>query len=204
MVGKRFLDILLLIVFSIVLFPLFIFIYFLILLIDGSPVFFKQLRLGLDGEEFEIIKFRTMVQMENKEKLLPDNQRITKLGRYLRSSSLDELPNLWLIFTGKMSFVGPRPLLVKYKDRYSSYQMRRHEVLPGLTGWSQVNGRNCISWEQRFHLDVWYVENRNIWLDIKIILKTFFVVLGRKNVNRGVEVTMPEFFGGPDDNQNRK
>jgi sugar transferase EpsL len=198
MITKRLLDILLLLFLSVVLIPLFLITYVSIVLIDGSPVFFKQQRLGLNGEIFEIIKFRTMTQIQNDDKFSPDSQRTTKLGRFLRSTSLDELPNLCLIYKGKMSFVGPRPLLVKYKERYSPIQMRRHEVLPGLTGWAQVNGRNNTSWEQRFNLDVWYVDNRNILLDIKILFNTVFVVLSRKNVNQDDDVTMPEFLGNKD------
>lgn len=198
MLTKRLLDILLLLPLFVVLIPLFLITYFLIVLIDGAPVFFKQQRLGLNGHVFEIIKFRTMNQPQTDEFFLPDSQRITKLGGFLRSTSLDELPNLWLIFTGKMSFVGPRPLLVKYRERYSPFQMRRHETLPGLTGWAQINGRNSTSWDQRFHLDVWYVDNRNIWLDMKILFKTVIVVFSRKNVNQGDEVTMPEFLGNKD------
>jgi len=203
MLTKRFLDILLFLPLSVVLLPLFLIIYFSVILIDGTPVFFKQQRLGLNGQIFEIIKFRTMNQLQVDDNFLSDTQRITKLGRFLRSTSLDELPNLWLIFTGKMSFVGPRPLLVKYGERYSSFQMRRHEVLPGLTGWAQINGRNSSSWDQRFQLDVWYVDNRNILLDIKILFKTVVVVLSRKNVNQGEEVTMPEFLGNKDTTHNK-
>jgi len=203
MFTKRFLDILLLLPLSVILLPLFLLTYVLIILVDGAPVFFKQQRLGLNGKIFEIIKFRTMNQVQADDILLPDSQRITKLGGFLRSTSLDELPNLWLILIGKMSFVGPRPLLVKYRDRYSPFQMRRHEVLPGVTGWAQINGRNSTSWDQRFHLDVWYVDNRSIWLDIKILFKTGVVVLSRKNVNQGDEVTMPEFLGNKDATLNK-
>jgi len=198
MVTKRLLDLLLLLPLFVVLLPLFLLTYVLILLVDGAPVFYKQQRLGLNGEIFELIKFRTMNQLQTDDNLLPDSQRITKLGRFLRTTSLDELPNLWLILIGKMSFVGPRPLLVKYRDRYSPFQMRRHEVLPGVTGWAQINGRNSTSWDQRFLLDVWYVDNHSIWFDIKILFKTVVVVLSRKNVNQGDEVTMPEFLGNKD------
>jgi len=198
MFTKRFLDILLLLPLSVILLPLFLLTYVLIILVDGAPVFFKQQRLGLNGKIFEIIKFRTMNQVQADDILLPDSQRITKLGGFLRSTSLDELPNLWLILIGKMSFVGPRPLLVKYRDRYSPFQMRRHEVLPGVTGWAQINGRNSTSWDQRFLLDVWYVDNHSIWFDIKILFKTVVVVLSRKNVNQGDGVTMPEFLGNKD------
>jgi len=156
----------------------------------GAPVFFVQERAGLKGKPFKLIKFRTMRTGAG-----PDEERLTGLGRLLRSASLDELPEVWNVLKGDMSLVGPRPLLVRYLPRYTREQARRHEVLPGITGWAQVNGRNAITWEQKFAYDVWYVEHRCLWVDIKILFLTFWHVLARKGISAEGEATMGEFGG---------
>jgi len=162
----------------------------------GSPVFFRQERPGLGGRPFRVVKLRTMRQALGPDgKLLPDAQRLSRLGRFLRSTSLDELPQLWNVLRGDLSLVGPRPLLMQYLPRYSPEQARRHEVLPGITGWAQVNGRNAISWEEKFALDVWYVDHWSLGLDAKILLLTAWRVLRRDGVSRQGHATMPEFMG---------
>ena len=163
----------------------------------GSPVFFRQLRPGLHGLPFQMIKFRTMTDARGLNgQLLPDSDRLTAFGRFLRSSSLDELPELWNVLKGDMSLVGPRPLLMEYLSLYSPEQARRHEVRPGITGWAQVNGRNALSWEEKFKLDVWYVDHRSLWLDIKILWLTVCKVLGREGISGEGEATMGKFTGG--------
>jgi len=162
----------------------------------GSPVFFRQRRPGLNGGPFEVIKFRTMTDARGADgQLLSDAQRLTPFGRFLRASSMDELPELWNVLKGEMSLVGPRPLLVEYLPLYSAQQARRHEVRPGITGWAQVNGRNALSWEEKFKLDVWYVDNRTLWLDIKILWLTVRKVLVRDGISAAGEATMPRFTG---------
>jgi lipopolysaccharide/colanic/teichoic acid biosynthesis glycosyltransferase len=162
----------------------------------GAPVFFGQVRPGRLGQPFRMIKFRTMTDTRNKEGiLLPDSERMTRVGKWLRNSSLDELPELWNVLKGEMSLVGPRPLLLQYIDRYTPEQARRHEVKPGITGWAQVNGRNAITWDEKFKLDVWYVENQSFWLDCKILWMTFVQVLRRKDISADGHATMPEFMG---------
>lgn len=162
----------------------------------GSPVLFRQIRPGRDGKPFQMIKFRTMREaVDTDGRPFPDAERITKLGRFLRSSSLDELPELWNVLKGEMSLVGPRPLLMEYMPLYSPEQVRRHEVRPGITGWAQVNGRNAISWEDKFALDVWYVENRSLWLDLKIIWLTVRRVIKRDGISAAGEATMTKFTG---------
>jgi lipopolysaccharide/colanic/teichoic acid biosynthesis glycosyltransferase len=164
----------------------------------GRPVFFRQPRPGRHGRVFELIKFRTMTQARDAQgHLLPDAQRLTRFGRWLRSTSLDELPEVLNVLRGEMSLVGPRPLLVQYLDRYSPEQARRHEVLPGLTGWVQVKGRNALTWEEKFRLDVWYVDHRSLWLDLRILLLTVWQVLRRHGVSAPGAATMPEFMGSP-------
>ncbi len=163
----------------------------------GTPVIFAQRRPGYRGAIFELWKFRTMTdERDATGKLLPDAERLTPFGRWLRATSLDELPELMNVLRGEMSFVGPRPLLIQYLERYTPEQARRHEVLPGLTGWAQVNGRNAISWEDKFRLDVWYVDHRSLWLDVGILLMTFGKVLWREGIGAAGEATMPEFMGG--------
>jgi sugar transferase EpsL len=162
----------------------------------GPPVFFRQERAGLGGRVIRILKFRTMTDQRGADgELLPDDQRLTGLGRFLRSSSLDELPNLFAVLRGDMSLVGPRPLLVDYLPLYTPRQARRHEVRPGITGWVQVNGRNALTWEEKFDLDVWYVENRSLWLDIRILFMTVAKVLSREGINAGNDAPMPRFTG---------
>jgi sugar transferase EpsL len=160
----------------------------------GSPVFFRQQRPGYHERIFALIKFRTMTDARDAAgQLLPDAARLTPFGRWLRATSLDELPELLNVLRGEMSLVGPRPLLVEYLPRYSSEQRRRHDVLPGLTGWCQVNGRNALSWEQKFALDVWYVDHETLWLDLKILFMTVGQVLFRKGISASDHATMPEF-----------
>ncbi len=162
----------------------------------GSPVFFRQTRPGLHGRPFRLLKFRTMADLtDNEGRLLPDEKRLTRVGRLLRATSLDELPELFNVLRGDMSLVGPRPLLMKYLARYTPEQMRRHEVRPGLTGWAQVNGRNAISWEEKFELDVWYVDNWSLWLDVRIIARTILKVLRREGISQEGKATMEEFMG---------
>jgi len=162
----------------------------------GSPVFFCQTRPGLNGKPFRLIKFRTMTDTRGPDgNLLPDAMRLTGFGCYLRSTSLDELPEIWNVLKGDMSLVGPRPLLMEYLPLYSDEQARRHEVMPGITGWAQVNGRNAISWEDKFKLDLWYVEHQSLWLDIKILYLTAFKVLLRRGISQDGHVTMDKFRG---------
>lgn len=165
-------------------------------LLLGTPIFFKQQRPGLKGRPFFMCKFRTMSDVTDEEgNLLPDIQRLTKFGSFLRSSSLDELPELWNVVMGDMSLVGPRPLLMEYLDRYSPEQVRRHDVKPGITGWAQINGRNAISWEEKFALDVWYVDNQSFWLDMKILFITLIKVFKREGISQAGQATMEEFIG---------
>lgn len=162
----------------------------------GRPLLFRQQRPGLGGHPFDMIKFRSMVdRRDERGELLKDEFRLTHVGRFLRATSLDELPGLWGVLKGDMSLVGPRPLLMRYLPRYTAVQMRRHEVKPGVTGWAQVNGRNSISWEEKFALDLWYVDNRSLRLDLKILGLTALRVLRRQDVNVDAIGTMPEFFG---------
>lgn len=162
----------------------------------GSPVFFRQIRPGLNGKPFEMVKFRTMKDVTDVQgNILPDTKRMTLFGNKLRSSSLDELPELWNVLKGDMSLVGPRPLLMQYLPLYSKEQARRHEVRPGVTGWAQINGRNAISWEDKFKLDVWYVDNRSFWLDFKILLFTVRKVLIKDGISAEGHVTIEPFRG---------
>jgi lipopolysaccharide/colanic/teichoic acid biosynthesis glycosyltransferase len=162
----------------------------------GSPALFRQIRPGIYGEVFTLVKFRTMSDERGPDGLLLDDaRRLTRLGRFLRASSLDELPELWNVIRGDMSLVGPRPLLVEYLPLYTPEQARRHEVRPGITGWAQVNGRNAISWEDKFALDVWYVDNQSLWLDIKILWMTLRKVLVRDGISAAGNATMPKFTG---------
>jgi lipopolysaccharide/colanic/teichoic acid biosynthesis glycosyltransferase len=168
----------------------------------GPPVLFRQIRPGLHGEPFQMVKFRTMKDaLDVDGNLLPDSERITAFGLFLRSSSLDELPELWNVLKGDMSLVGPRPLLMEYLTLYSPEQYRRHEVRPGVTGWAQVNGRNTLGWEHKFALDVWYVDNRSLWLDIKILFLTVKKVMVRDGISAEGEATMKKFVGDGDNNE---
>ena len=176
--------------------PCFLILAILIRVKLGSPVLFQQLRAGLEGSPFKIIKFRTMNDRRNAEgELLPDEERLTGFSRFLRSTSLDELPELYNILKGDMSFIGPRPLLSEYLNLYTDEQARRHEVKPGITGWAQVNGRNQLTWEQRFNLDVWYVEHRSLSLDLRVLLKTVVGVISRKGISAEDHDSMPKFTG---------
>jgi len=178
--------------------PVLLLVALLIRLTMGRPVLFRQLRPGLHGEPFELLKFRTMRDAVDARGMpLPDGERLTRLGRFLRASSLDELPELWNVLKGEMSLVGPRPLLMEYLPFYSAEQARRHEVRPGLTGWAQVNGRNALSWEEKFQLDIWYVDNRSLGLDLKILCLTVLKVLKRDGISAEGEATMPKFSGTP-------
>jgi lipopolysaccharide/colanic/teichoic acid biosynthesis glycosyltransferase len=170
----------------------------------GSPILFKQIRPGYQGKLFTVYKFRSMREAKDIEgRPLPDEQRLTKFGQFLRSASLDELPELVNILRGEMSLVGPRPLLVQYLERYSSEQARRHEVLPGLTGWAQVNGRNDLSWEEKFRLDVWYVDHWSPCLDLKILCLTLWKVIHREGISQPGQATAEEFMGNPLDPQEK-
>lgn len=162
----------------------------------GSPVFFRQERPGLHGKPFRLVKFRTMrTPAAGEDPLRSDAVRLTRLGSFLRTTSVDELPTLWNVLKGDMSLVGPRPLLMQYLERYSPHQARRHEVKPGITGWAQVNGRNAISWEQKFELDVWYVDHASLSLDVRILARTLLKVVHRDGISHQGEATMPEFLG---------
>ena len=162
----------------------------------GSPVLFRQVRPGLHGKPFEMIKFRSMKDaLDTAGNPLPDSERLTPFGKMLRATSLDEMPELWNVIKGDMSIVGPRPLLMEYLPLYNSEQAKRHEVRPGITGYAQVNGRNAISWEKKFELDTWYVENQSLWLDFKIMLKTVKKVLAKDDISAEGEVTMHKFTG---------
>lgn len=180
----------------IILFPVMVLVRFKIAKNLGTPVLFKQKRPGLQGKTFSMIKFRSMKDVfDCQGNALPDDERLTSFGKKLRSSSLDELPGLWCVLKGDMSIVGPRPLLVEYLPLYSSEQARRHLVKPGITGWAQVNGRNAISWQQKFELDSWYVDNQSFWLDMKIILLTVKKVLSQSDISAEGEATMTKFTG---------
>lgn len=193
---KRLFDLLVSTFALLLLTPVFLILGALILVTMGSPVLFKQARPGLNGKIFYMWKFRSMSDLRDKEgNLLPDEDRITGFGHFIRNTSLDELPALWCVVKGDMSLVGPRPLLVEYLERYSSKQARRHEVKPGITGWAQVNGRNAISWDEKFELDVWYVDNNNFILDVKILLLTLKKVISRENISQDGHATMPVFMG---------
>ncbi len=193
---KRTFDLLVSLILLILLSPVMLVIAVLVRIKLGRPVLFSQERPGLHGRLFRLYKFRTMRDARGADdRLLPDEERLTKFGRFLRASSLDELPELFNVLKGEMSLVGPRPLLVAYLERYTPEQARRHEVLPGITGWAQVNGRNALSWESKFKLDVWYVDNRSFWLDLKILFLTLWKALKREGISAPGSATAPEFMG---------
>jgi sugar transferase EpsL len=194
-VSKRALDLVILLIASPVVLSVAPVVALFVRLRMGGPVLFRQVRPGYEAKPFRLIKFRTMNAASDEKGPLPDEKRLTTLGRLLRNFSLDEIPQLWNILKGEMSLVGPRPLFMKYLDLYTPEQARRHEVKPGLTGWAQVNGRNAVSWEERFRLDVWYVDHWSIWLDIKIIGKTIRKVYLREGISNEGHATMPEFTG---------
>lgn len=191
---KKILDTFIILICLPLLIPLYILIALVVKIKLGSPILFKQSRPGLNKKTFKIYKFRTMsVAYDKNLNLLSENERLSKFGNFLRSTSLDELPSLWNVFKGDMSLVGPRPLLVEYLTYYSDQQTRRHEVKPGITGWAQVNGRNSISWEKKFELDVWYVDNLTVWIDLKIIWLTLMKVLSREGISPKGQTIMPRF-----------
>ena len=193
---KRLIDIMLGLMFLIMFAPLMLVLVLIVRKKMGSPVLFCQLRPGLKGKPFYLYKFRTMTEdVDSEGKLLEDQQRITATGRWIRKFSLDELPQLINVLKGELSFVGPRPLLMAYLDRYTDEQAKRHDVKPGITGWAQVNGRNAVSWEEKFALDVWYVDNRSMVLDLKILWLTLIKVLQAEGVSGEGSATMPEFMG---------
>lgn len=197
---KRLLDIIIASIALILLSPLYVFVAYKVKKNLGSPVLFRQVRPGLHGKPFEMIKFRTMKDaVDEQGNPLPDSERLTPFGQMLRSTSLDEMPELWNVIKGDMSIVGPRPLLMEYLPLYNSEQAKRHNVRPGMTGHAQVNGRNAISWEEKFKLDTWYVENQSVWLDFKIMLKTVKKVLAKDDINEAGEATMSKFTGSEKD-----
>ncbi|HCL60648.1 MAG TPA: sugar transferase [Acinetobacter sp.] len=199
---KRLLDIIIASTALILLSPLYFYVAYKVRKNLGSPVIFRQVRPGLNGEPFEMIKFRTMTdERDEKGNLLPNDQRLPKFGKMLRATSLDEMPELWNVIKGDMSIVGPRPLLMDYLPLYNEEQAKRHKVRPGMTGYAQVNGRNAISWEKKFELDTWYVENQSIWLDFKIMFQTVKKVLVKEGINQSEEVTMTRFLGNKKDGQ---
>ena len=199
-VGKRALDLGLAVPALIVLAPVGLVVAGLARAKLGSPVLFRQERPGRDGRIFELIKFRTMTDVRDPNgALLPDEQRLTPFGEQLRRASLDELPTLWNVIRGDMSLVGPRPLLVRYLERYTPEQRRRHEVAPGITGWAQIHGRNAITWEEKFALDVWYVENLSLRIDLAILFRTMIQVLRQRDISAEGHATMPEFMGSEDE-----
>jgi sugar transferase EpsL len=196
MTAKRIMDVILSALMLVVLAPFLVVLSIIIRVFLGSPVLFKQMRPGLEGKPFTLFKFRTMTDRRDANgDFLSDAERLTPLGQWLRSTSLDELPELFNVVKGDMSLVGPRPLLMEYLPLYSSRQARRHEVLPGITGWAQINGRNAISWEEKFDLDVWYVDNRSLLLDLKILGLTALTALRREGINQPGAATAEKFIG---------
>lgn len=194
--GKRLLDLAFSALALLLLSPLYLLIALGVRRQAGSPILFRQLRPGLNGKPFTLRKFRTMTNARDESgELLPDAERLTPFGQFLRRTSLDELPELLNVLAGEMSIVGPRPLLMQYLPRYSASQMRRHDVRPGITGWAQINGRNTLDWEDRFTLDVWYVDHISLRLDLKIILLTVWKTIKREDINHPGHATMPEFMG---------
>lgn len=193
---KRVFDIVFSVLLIILILPILLVLWCLVRFCLGTPVLFRQVRPGMNGQPFEMVKFRTMTNdCDHDGRLLPDAERISALGGFLRSTSLDELPELWNVLKGEMSLVGPRPLLMEYLPLYSLRQAKRHDVRPGVTGWAQINGRNALDWNSKFELDVWYVENRTILLDIKILCLTVWKVIRRDGISHGDEATMPRFEG---------
>jgi len=197
---KRFFDLVVSASALVIFLPVLLSVFLIIRTKLGSPVYFHQTRPGLNGQPFVMVKFRTMKDaVDNSGNQLPDSVRLTVFGRFLRSTSLDELPELWNVLKGDMSLVGPRPLLMEYLPLYTSEQSRRHEVRPGITGWAQVNGRNALSWEEKFKLDVWYVDNQTFWLDLQILLLTVKKVVLREGISSKGDATMPKFIGSKTD-----
>jgi sugar transferase EpsL len=195
-VSKRIFDLLVTILGLVITLPLLFIVSLLVWIFLGTPILFLQKRPGFKGRPFTTLKFRTMTERKGSDgKLLPDSERLTSFGRFLRSTSLDDLPQLWNVLTGEMSLVGPRPLLMGYLDRYTPEQMRRHDVLPGITGWAQIHGRNILDWDEKFRLDVWYVDHRSFWLDLKILFQTPWKVFKREGISQPGQATTEEFKG---------
>ena len=193
---KRFFDLVIAVPLLIIIAPVLVLDEFLVRMRIGAPVLFRQVRPGLHGKPFYIYKFRTMTDARDKDgNLLPDRERLTRLGQFLRKTSMDELPELFNVIKGNMSIIGPRPLLMQYLDRYTPEQARRHEVKPGMTGWAQVNGRNALTWEDKFKLDVWYVDHQSLSLDLKIIALTIWKILKREGISQPGQATASEFMG---------
>lgn len=193
---KRFLDIVISCMALIILMPVCVIVALLIRIKLGGPVLFRQVRPGLHGRPFEMVKFRTMTNaVDSNGNSLPDHVRLTPFGIFLRATSMDELPEIWNVLKGDMSLVGPRPLLMEYLPLYNEFQVRRHETLPGITGWAQINGRNAISWEEKFQLDVWYVDHQSIWLDLKVLILTFIKVFRFEGISQKGHATMEKFQG---------
>jgi sugar transferase EpsL len=193
---KRLVDVVVSVVSLVLLSPVLVLVAVLVALKLGRPVLFRQRRPGLHAKPFTLLKFRTMTDQRGPDgSLLPDAERLTSLGRFLRSTSVDELPELWNVLRGDMSLVGPRPLLERYVDRYTGHQARRHEVRPGITGWAQVNGRNATTWKERLEMDVWYVDHQSHVLDLKILAKTVLAVVLRRGISADGHATMPDFQG---------
>lgn len=201
---KRIFDLILTLIGGVIISPIIVLTTTLVYFAHGRPVLFRQIRPGYKGKPFTIYKFRTMTNQRDRfGKLLPDEARLTRLGRFLRSTSLDEIPELINILKGEMSWVGPRPLLMQYLDRYNAEQARRHDVLPGITGWAQINGRNALTWEDKFNYDVWYVDHWSLSLDLKILLLTFWKVITREGISQPGHATAEEFTG-TNNNHNAK
>jgi len=197
--SKRLFDLALTIPGLIVISPFLVVVSVLVWVFHGRPILFRQVRPGYRNQLFTVCKFRTMTDARDRNSnLLPDEQRLTRLGQFLRSSSIDELPELLNILRGEMSLVGPRPLLSQYLGRYSAEQIRRHDVLPGITGWAQINGRNTLTWQDKFRYDVWYVDHWSLWLDIQILAITFWKVIRREGISQEGHATAEEFMGNPD------
>ena len=195
-VSKRIFDLVMTVLGLTILSPFLLILILLVWINHGTPVFFRQVRPGYKTKPFRIFKFRTMRDLyDSAGNLLPDAERLTRFGRFMRSFSLDELPELFNVILGDMSLVGPRPLLMSYLERYSTEQMRRHDVIPGMTGWAQVNGRNALSWPERLRMDVWYVDNWSFWLDIKILFLTVIKVIKREGISEPGQATVSEFMG---------
>lgn len=198
--SKRIFDLVLTTLGLAILSPFLLILILLVWINHGKPVFFRQVRPGYMAQPFRIFKFRTMRDLYDSDgNLLPDAERLTRFGRFMRSFSLDEIPELFNVLLGDMSLVGPRPLLMSYLPRYSAEQMRRHNVIPGMTGWAQVNGRNALSWPKRLRMDVWYVDNWSFWLDIKILVMTMIKVLKREGISEPGQATVSEFMGTEED-----
>ncbi|MEW5871335.1 MAG: sugar transferase [Chloroflexota bacterium] len=198
--SKRIFDLLLTSVGLLLISPILLALALLVRIFLGSPVLFRQMRPGYRGRPFAVYKFRSMTDARDRQgNPLPDEQRLTHLGKLLRAFSLDELPELFNVLRGEMSLVGPRPLLMQYLDRYTPEQARRHNVLPGITGWAQINGRNILTWEDKFRLDVWYVDNWSLWLDVKILFLTIWKVIQREGISQPGHATAEEFMGSQEE-----